>query len=61
MVLPSCVDEVVMVIRSGQTPPDAFTQALDAISRSPLGVILNGAESGNGVAASRPPSDTPRT
>jgi Mrp family chromosome partitioning ATPase len=46
LVLPACVDELVLVVRAGKTPREAVGAAVEALKKTPLGVVLNGGEAG---------------
>jgi Mrp family chromosome partitioning ATPase len=54
LVLPTCVDEVIMVVAAGRTSRDEIGRALEAIDRAPLGMVLNGGVSANPDAPGAP-------
>jgi Mrp family chromosome partitioning ATPase len=44
LVLPSCVDRLVMVVQAGRTTKSSVAAAIDAVDRPPVGVVLNRTE-----------------
>ncbi|MHC5010631.1 MAG: CpsD/CapB family tyrosine-protein kinase [Planctomycetota bacterium] len=49
LVLPACVDELVLVVRSGETSREAIQETVEGVEKDLLGVILNGADARKGA------------